>query len=75
MNLNEQTPVSHYYYSFLLHNIIITLVMMIWNNTALLLLPHFRSQFYMFDGASLFNQDLSSWDTSSGTNFVSGLGP
>jgi hypothetical protein len=73
----DQTQVSHYYYSFLLHNIITTLLvtMMIWNNTALLLLPHFRSQEAMFVRAASFNQDLSTWDTSSGNNFVSGLGP
>ena len=41
----------------------------------ILLLPHFRSQLEMFRGATSFNQDVSTWDTSSGNNFVSGLGP
>ena len=31
------------------------------------------AQGFMFYGASSFNQDVSSWDVSSGTNFVSGL--
>ena len=34
-----------------------------------------RAQGYMFRGATSFNQDLSTWDISSGTSFVSGLGP
>jgi len=34
-----------------------------------------RSQGYMFNGATSFNQDVSTWDTSSATSFVSGLGP
>ena len=60
----DETQVSHYCYSFLLHNIIIILlVMMIWNNTAPLLLPHFRSQYGMFNQATSFDQPLlySNW--------------
>ena len=34
-----------------------------------------RSQQAMFRDATSFNQDVSTWDTSSATNFVSGLGP
>ena len=73
----DQTQVSHYSYSFLLHNIITTLLvtMMIWINTAPLLLLHFRFQQGMFNGATSFNQNVSSWDTSVATSFVSGLGP
>jgi surface protein len=41
------------------------------NNTTLLRL---LSQYYMFQGATAFNQDISSWDVSSGTLFVSGSG-
>jgi surface protein len=33
------------------------------------------SQRGMFAEATSFNQDLSSWDVSAGTEFVSGLGP
>jgi surface protein len=29
------------------------------------------SQWYMFKGATSFNQDLSAWDVSQGTAFVS----
>ena len=45
---------------------------MIWINTAPLLVLHF-SQRYMFHKASSFNQDVSTWNTSSGTDFVSDL--
>ena len=34
---------------------------------------HSKNQ--MFREATSFNQDLSTWDTSSATSFVSGLGP
>jgi surface protein len=61
------------FFSTFVYNIVITLlvVMMIWNNTAPLLVPHFRSQRDMFNRASSFNQDLSDWNTSKVTKFVS----
>jgi hypothetical protein len=45
---NKQTIFSHYYYSFLLHNIIITTL-----HTAT---SDLRSQYGMFDGATSFDQ-------------------